>query len=106
MLSKQAILERGKIKTRVVSVPEWADDSGNGDVTIKQLTAGELLELRDDNDGSIAIARSLVDESGARIFTDEDLPLVKGLAAAGRLRLNRAITEFNGIADIAEIAKN
>lgn len=106
MLNKQAILERGKIKTRVVQVPEWAGDGDSGEVTIRQLTAGELLELRDDNDGSAAIAKSIVDESGARFFTDEEIPLVKSLAAAGRLRLNRIITEFNGIADIAETAKN
>lgn len=101
MLNKEAILEAGKVKTRTVEIPEWG-----GEVIIRQLDAAELLSLTTDADGSMTAAMSIVDESGNRMFSDEDLPLLRRMAAAGRLRLNRAINEFNGIGNLAETAKN
>jgi hypothetical protein len=101
MLNKEAILEAGKVKTKTVEIPEWG-----GEVIIRQLDASELLSLTNDVDGSMTAALSVVDESGARVFSDDDLPALRKLAAAGRLRLNRAINEFNGILAVTEAAKN
>lgn len=73
MLNRESILAR-KLKTKTVPVPEW-----NGQVVVRALSAPEYLDLvaklKDDTGRAVYwwIVRATFDETGKRIFADEDV---------------------------------
>ncbi len=116
-LSRAAILEAQDILYEDVEVPEWG-----GWVRVKSLTGSE----RDEFEGSLfktsgkiqkvdisdirakLVAKSICDEAGARVFTDQDIALLgrKSAAALDRVysvaqRLSRVSNE-----DVDELAGN
>ena len=101
MLNRSTIFEKGKPRTKVVEIPEWEDS-----VTIRELSAGQITKFadlaKDDKLSSArSIAASVIDETGAQVFdeTDDGLAQVLTLSAAGIIRLNKAINEFNGLTE-------
>jgi hypothetical protein len=93
-------------KTKPVDIPEFGET-----IAIRQLSVKAWMEIvrrreaRNGNDpGSenldfIAdmVMYSVVDESsGELMFTEADLPAIKGYAFNGLLRLNHEISAFNG----------
>jgi hypothetical protein len=94
---RDAILGRDDLPVEVVAVPEWGMD-----VRVRALTGAErdayeascmrrggakgALEMEFSNIRARLVARSVVDEAGARVFTDAD---VAALGAKNAIALNR-----------------
>lgn len=96
-----------KPKTLVVEIPEWDVNGTKAAVTIRQLSAKQILDNVDLNktpEGErTAIARSIIaslvdPESGALMFqnTPEDIEIILNFGFEGCIRLNKAISAFNG----------
>lgn len=113
MLSKKDILEAKDRKTKVVSVPEWG-----GDITLSVLASKdrdryeELLtsETIDKYDNVVAnyVAKSIVDENGERMFSEQDITELGKKSGAVMLRIFKQAGELNDFSDkeITELAKN
>lgn len=101
----RSTLHRAKPRTKVVEIPEWADDSGPMKVTIRELSAAQILkfsEMPQDKFSSVRpIAASVIDENGDLVFadTEEGFNEILSLSMAGSLTLVRAINAFNGIGE-------
>jgi hypothetical protein len=94
MLTREAILSADDLKSECVSVPEWG-----GEVTVRELTATD----RDEFEASVVttngtkvsydaknmtaklVALSIVDDAGARMFSDADIHAL-GRKSAGALK--------------------
>lgn len=97
MLKKSQILAAKDLRTVVVNIPEWG-----GDVLVRLLTAAEREEITSiwtqhvnaDNatksvlTSDAMLLRCTVDESGAQLFDDADLPALKKKSA---IAINRII---------------
>ncbi|MET9086168.1 phage tail assembly chaperone [Streptomyces sp. NPDC004237] len=89
-LNRDSILKASDIKTETVPVPEW-----DGDVILRGLTGEELdayqasrrqvrnagtkqqeLVLIQDNARASLLVKCIIDESGERVFTDQDAGLL------------------------------
>lgn len=126
-LSRDQILAtKGRLKTREVHVPEWAD--GDDDVVIvRELSGeerdafeasmralrpvpsgprkGEMESIPDPaNTRAKLCARSIVDADGNRVFTDSDVIALGALSAAALDRVFDAAAELSGITKQAEAA--
>lgn len=116
-LTRDAILHAQDIRTETVAVPEWG-----GEVEVRGLTGTErdaleasIVEQRGrktsinlHNIRAKLVAQSVVDEDGARIFTDDD---VAELGRKSGMALDRVYTvaqRLSGLttADIEELTKN
>jgi len=114
LLNRKDILS-SKLKTIKVEIPEWG-----GSVLIKEPTGleradYELICTKAADDDSIlktlrgiCAAKSIVDESGNRLFSDEDITLLHETSANA---LDRIIDAYRTVAlmsegDIATAAKN
>jgi hypothetical protein len=112
-LSKEQILAAEDLDTVIEPVPEWG-----GDVTLKMLSAKERITWEQEvfPDGVVntekfltsLVARSLVDESGARMFSDDELDALgaKNPAVIARLRELAAKLNKIGQTDQKEAEKN
>ena len=118
-LNKAAILAANDLPTETVDVPEWG-----GDVTVRTMTGrerdefeAEILKRPKAADGSIAdlrglkvhlVIRTVVDESGAPLFTDEDGEALNGKSAAALNRIADVAQRLNGLTkkDVDELAGN
>ena len=117
LLTRDEILGASDIKTEDVHVPEWG-----GTVRVKGLTAaqrdrfenasisqrGRSVDLNLANIRARLAAMSIVDETGATIFTDADIRALGDKSAAALDRVFEACSRLNGIGedDIEELAKN
>ena len=98
MFDKTAFLQAIKPKTSAVDV------EGFGAVTIKQLSVAEVEAVRaklkkdDDADtfGLRLVTLSVIDESGAAVFTDEDLPSIRAASNEAVEVLVTKVLELNG----------
>jgi hypothetical protein len=117
ILTRDAILDAKDIATETVAVPEWG-----GDVLVRGLSALErdnyeatLMKLKGNdpqwnfaNARARLVARTVVDESGARLFSDEDVRLLAKKSAAAIQRVYDTATRLSGLSpqDMDELTKN
>lgn len=113
VIDKSAILAAQDIKTEDVDTPEWG-----GSVRVRELSAADLLGFWDscrDAEGELIrdrvqpalLARAVVGEDGAPLFTDNDVSGLMSKSAAVVGRLFVVAKKLNGIGQEAvEIAKN
>jgi hypothetical protein len=117
ILNRDAILAADDLATKTVEVPEWG-----GEVIVKALSGterdafeasltkrrpiitgpkrGELETIPDlANLHSKLVARCIVDESGARVFTDGDVVELGKKSAAALARVFNAAAELSGIGE-------
>lgn len=108
VLNKAAILSAEDLKTETVAVPEWG-----GDVRVRTLTGTERDAFESglvadggkrnlDNLRARLLALAIVDDHGARVFTDGDAMLLGGKSAAVLDRLFDVAQRLNGIGAQAE----
>lgn len=111
LLNKESILAADDIKTEIIPVPEWG-----GDVKIKAMSVKEQLDFDEylsKNAGPhdmafYLVVKSCVDESGSRLFTDEDVTLLHKKSSKPLMRIVEAIMSLNKQrdGDVEELAKN
>jgi hypothetical protein len=110
VLTRSAILAADDLPREAVNVPEWG-----GEVFVRTLTGGE----RDRFEGWIQGDRfdafraklavlCVCDESGARVFADDDVALLSGKSTKPLDRIVEAAYRLNRFttADLETIAKN
>jgi hypothetical protein len=112
MTTKDFILEAQDLKTETINVPEWGCD-----VTLRAMTGTE----RDAFDQSLVLdgqrnienlrarllVKTIVDESGQRLFADEDAVALGKKSAAALDRCFDVAQRLNGLGVAQEaIAKN
>ena len=116
-LSKEAILAVNDVQFEDVSVPEWG-----GAVRVKSLTGSErdgleasMIEGKGKNANvnlanlrAKLVARSIVDESGDRIFEDADIAALGRKSASALNRVYEVAQRLSGITqeDVDELTKN
>jgi hypothetical protein len=110
MLNKQQILQANDLKRELVHVEEWG-----GDVYVRALTAGEKdrheAEWLGEQDiekkariyasRSRLLARTLVDESGNRLFTDNEMEILEAKASVPMQRLYEVAQRLNAFTEAA-----
>lgn len=114
MLTKTEILQAEDLKKEVVSIPEWG-----GDVIVRTLTAHERdnfeASLRDegdkinlDNIRARLCAITICNESGERLFSNEDIIELGDKSAAALDRVFTVAQKLNAMTpeDIKELEKN
>lgn len=103
-LSRDAILGVTDLKPVRVEVPEWG-----GVVFVRPLSGAERDSLEAESVGAQGAARvvgirgrlaarTICDESGGRLFKDEDAPALGAKNAAALDRIVEAATKLNGLA--------
>jgi len=101
MLSKEAIAAVRDCQVKEIDVPEWG-----GMVGIRKLSFAEVMDfqnakdkLADDNANSISLflVKTLCDESGNRLFGDNEVKLLESRNYDVLLRLAKAVNEHNGL---------
>ena len=113
-LTRKQILEAKDLIKQKVEVPEWG-----GEVYVRMMTGSErdsfergiINEDRTANLSNIRAklcALTIVDESGNRIFTDEDVKEIGEKSALVLDRIFQVAQNLNGIspADVEDLAKN
>lgn len=113
LLSKEQILQAVDLETKTLEVPEWG-----GTVSIRALSAAERIRWEQevfpngvvDSEKFLTalVARSLVDESGKRLFADEEFAALgdKNPAVLARLREEAAKLNKIGTDDQKDAEKN
>lgn len=66
-------------------------------------TAGEMSELAGEDSGFRLVVRCVFDEDGAPLFTDEDIPVLKGLSKTKFSPVAAAVNRVNGWDAEAEV---
>lgn len=107
-LTAKEIREAQDVETRVVDIPEWG-----GAIRLKMLTGEEAVEFSEsikegDRSGAARIvARSAVDENGKRLFSDDDIDVLKHKSLKALLRAQKVAMEMNGLTEeVKKITKN
>lgn len=104
-LSRDAILAAPDVQTREVDVPEWG-----GTVFIKGMTgaeqdAFEAANRRADGEPNLTnvraryLTRCIVNETGTRIFAEQDAAALGKKSSAAIQRLWAVASELNGTSD-------
>lgn len=113
MLTRDQIFAASDLTSEVVNVPEWG-----GEVFVRALTGDERDKFEyamteDRKKGKVNIraalaARAICDASGARLFTDADIPALGGKSSAGLDRIFTVAARLSGItsSDVEELEKN
>ena len=112
LITKDAILAAQDIKSEDVEVAEWG-----GSVRVRELCAADLLGFWDacrDVDGKLMhvriqpalLARAVVGDDGAPLFTDADVCDLMKKSARIIGRVFEVAQKLNGIGQEEEIAKN
>jgi tRNA(Phe) wybutosine-synthesizing methylase Tyw3 len=117
LLSKEQILSAEDLQSEIVEVPEWG-----GTVKVRMMTGSErdafemsifkvkgkdternFVDLR-----AKLVARTLINEKGERIFTDDDISALGKKSAKALDRVYQAASRLNGIGKEAvdELTKN
>lgn len=112
-LSKDAILSANDSGMLKVAVPEWG-----GEVFIRVMSVGERDAYENDwvvnkhkgvsDFRTKFLARCLCDESGKRLFSDDDIPALAAKSARVMCRLWEKAMAHNALSDsdVDELAKN
>jgi len=117
VLTRDQILQASDLVREAVAVPEWG-----GEVLVQALTGSErdayeatLMQLRGSNPQwnfvnarAKLVARSCVDENGARIFADEDVKALAKKSAAALQRVYDVAMRLSGLSsqDMEDLTKN
>lgn len=117
ILSRDEILQASDIQREVVNVPEWG-----GSVIVQGLSGaarddfeeasmkgkGRNRELNVSNLRARLVVRSVVDESGVRLFQDNDAHTLGRKSAAALQRVYNVASRLSGISaeDEEELTKN
>lgn len=101
MLTRDAILAQVSLPSEMVEVPEWG-----GAVTVATMTGAARDEWeqslvaggrRLENVRAKLVAATVVDESGARLFSAEDAAALGRLSAAALDRVCQVAQRLNGL---------
>lgn len=117
LLSKSAILAADDLKTEDVEVPEWG-----GTVRVRAFSGRERDEFEaslvrgDGKDRKVdltnmrarLVALTVVDETGQKLFTHDDVDLLGAKSGAALDRVFAVAQKLNGLsgADVEELTKN
>lgn len=116
-LSRDAILAVDDVQYEDVEVPEWG-----GRVRVKSLTGrerdaleasmivgkGKNANVNMNNLRAKLVGRSVVDEDGKRLFSDDDIAALGAKSAAALTRVYEVAQRLSGITqeDVEELTKN
>jgi hypothetical protein len=106
LLSKDQILSADDLPYRDVEVPEW-----KGSVRVRTMTGaerdsfeadiyqkkGDTIELNREHFRAKLLGRCIVDEKGARLFSDKDIMVLSAKSVKALDRLFTVAQELNGI---------
>lgn len=110
-LNKEMILKAEDRKTKEVDVPEWG-----GTVFVRMMSGNERDSFDQQVEGKYSasgvraklLVRCLVDETGNRLFTDDEFDSLGEKSAKVISRLSDEALELNRVTkgDVDELAKN
>ena len=117
LLSKTAILAAQDLQTEDVEVPEWGGAVRVRSFTGRERDAFEASMVRGDgrdrrvdltNMRARLVGLTVIDESGQRLFTDEEADLLGAKSGAALDRVFAIAQKLNGLsgADVDELTKN
>ena len=117
LLSKTAILTAQDLQTEDVEVPEWGGAVRVRSFTGRERDAFEASMVRGDgrdrrvdltNMRARLVGLTVIDESGQRLFTDEEADLLGAKSGAALDRVFAIAQKLNGLsgADVEEFSKN
>lgn len=119
MLTKQGILSKNDQQYEDVPVPEWSDNGDEAFVRVRGLTARErdLFEasiagsenkLNYDNVRAKMMVRTVIDEQGRLMFTEDDVPILGLKSARALSRVYNVAAKLSGLTkdDVVDLAKN
>ena len=117
LLSKTAILAAQDLQTEDVEVPEWGGAVRVRSFTGRERDAFEASMVRGDgrdrrvdltNMRARLVGLTVIDESGQRLFTDEEADLLGAKSGAALDRIFAIAQKLNGLsgADVEELSKN
>ena len=97
MGQREDILGSDDLAVEELVVPEWGQTVRIRRMRIDEALNSELLRSGDAVDAAVhSVIASVVDESGARIFTSEDAAALKAKSAAAIARISKAAMRLNG----------
>ena len=116
LLSKTAILAAQDLQTEDVEVPEWGGAVRVRSFTGRERDAFEASMVRGDgrdrrvdltNMRARLVGLTVIDESGQRLFTDEEADLLGAKSGAALDRVFAIAQKLNGLsgADVEELSK-
>ena len=117
LLSKTAILAAQDLQTEDVEVPEWGGAVRVRSFTGRERDAFEASMVRGDgrdrkvdltNMRARLVGLTVIDESGQRLFTDEEADLLGAKSGAALDRVFAIAQKLNGLSgsDVEELSKN
>ena len=117
LLSKTAILAAQDLQTEDVEIPEWGGAVRVRSFTGRERDAFEASMVRGDgrdrrvdltNMRARLVGLTVIDESGQRLFTDEEADLLGAKSGAALDRVFAVAQKLNGLsgADVEELSKN
>ena len=117
LLSKTAILTANDLKSEDVEVPEWGGAVRVRSFTGRERDAFEASMVRGEgrdrkvdltNMRARLVGLTVIDETGQRLFTDEEVDLLGAKSGAALDRVFAVAQKLNGLssADVEELSKN
>ena len=117
LLSKTEILTANDLQTEDVEVPEWGGSVRVRSFTGRERDAFEASMVRGDgrdrrvdltNMRARLVGLTVIDETGQRLFTDEEVDLLGAKSGAALDRVFAIAQKLNGLsgADVEEFSKN
>ena len=117
LLTKSAILSADDLKTEDVEVPEWGGAVRVRAFSGRERDAFEASLVRDDgkdrkvdltNMRARLVALTVVDETGQKLFTHDDVDLLGAKSGAALDRVFAVAQKLNGLsaADVEDLTKN
>ena len=117
LLSKTAILAAQDLQTEDVEVPEWGGAVRVRSFTGRERDAFEASMVRGDgrdrkvdltNMRARLVGLTVIDETGQRLFTDDEVDLLGAKSGAALDRVFAVAQKLNGLsgADVEELSKN
>ena len=117
LLSKTAILAAQDLQTEDVEVPEWGGAVRVRSFTGRERDAFESSMVRGEgrdrkvdltNMRARLVGLTVIDETGQRLFTDEEVDLLGAKSGAALDRVFAVAQKLNGLsgADVDELSKN
>ena len=117
LLSKTAILAAQDLQTEDVEVPEWGGAVRVRSFTGRERDAFEASMVRGEgrdrkvdltNMRARLVGLTVIDETGQRLFTDEEADLLGAKSGAALDRVFAVAQKLNGLSgtDVEELAKN
>ena len=117
LLSKTAILTANDLQTEDIEVPEWGGAVRVRSFTGRERDAFESSMVRGDgrdrkvdltNMRARLVGLTVIDETGQRLFTDEEVDLLGAKSGAALDRVFAVAQKLNGLsgADVEELSKN